>query len=90
MEEELCQHHQRGFCKFRGECKKYHENEICKGKSCSSKECRKRHPKVCKYYSRDEICHFKEDCSYKHVKHSEKDMKVKYNMKQQKTSNETL
>ena len=78
----LCQFNQSGHCKYKLECRKRHADKLCPEDKCKSKECSLRHPKVCKYYSRDEICHFKEDCSYKHVKHSEKDMKVKDNIKQ--------
>ena len=30
MEQPVCKHNQRGFCKFGEECTKYHENEICR------------------------------------------------------------
>ena len=38
MKVEVCKHHQRGYCKFRKECQKYHENETCDVKGCSLKD----------------------------------------------------
>ena len=64
MEEEVCKHHQKGYCKFRRECQKYHEKEICKEKSCSSKECRKRHPKLCKYFGERRFCRYGKGFAY--------------------------
>ena len=66
MEQEVCKYHQRGYCKFRSECQKYHENEIWKDQSCSSQACRRRHPRLCKYFCENMRCKFGKDCSYVH------------------------
>ena len=66
MEQELCKYHQRGCCKFGSECQKYHENEICKDQSCTSKACRRRHPRLRKYFCENMGCKFGKDCSYAH------------------------
>ena len=67
MEEEICQYHKFGFCKFRKECKRKHFYEECKDldKCNSKKTCRRRHPKRCKQYDSGQ-CRHKEDCAYKH------------------------
>ena len=63
----MCKHHQRGYCKFREECQKYHENETCEVKGCSSKDCRKRHQKLSKYFEQREFCKYGTGCAYAHV-----------------------
>ena len=67
MDVKVCKHHQRGYCKFRRECQKHHENEICQVRSCSSKDCRKRHPKLCKYFGQRVFCKYGTGCAYAHV-----------------------
>ena len=67
MDVKVCKHHQRGYCKFRRECQKHHENEICQERSGSSKDCRKRHPKVCKYFRESEFCKYGKGCAHAHV-----------------------
>ena len=77
MEEEVCKHHPRGYCKFRGECQKYHENEICKEKSCSSKECRKGQPKISKYFGERGFCRYGKVCAYAHSEEvNKKEVKI--------------
>ena len=45
-----------GFGKEQDNCKYFHAEEICteyiETKRCTRKECRKRHPKSCRYYQR--------------------------------------
>ena len=66
IEQGVCRHNQTGFCKFKGACQKYHENEMCRDPRCSLKECRKRHPRLCKYFRDRGTCIFGEGCSYIH------------------------
>ena len=66
MEQGVCRHNQTGFCKFKGACQKYHENEMCRDPRCSPKECRKCHPRLCKYFRESGTCKFGEGCSYIH------------------------
>ena len=55
--------------------KKHHENELCHKESCDQRSCRKRHPKVCKYFSQGNICKFGKDCGYDH-KENDKNVKL--------------
>ena len=61
MEVEVCTHHQRGYCKFQEECQKYHEHEICEVNSCFLKYCRRRYPKLCKYFRERECANTGKD-----------------------------
>ena len=54
-----------GFCKYRERCRKRHENYLCEETSCDIRECRQRHPKLCKYFESHERCKFNH-CKYKH------------------------
>ena len=44
--------------------------ETCPIQNCTSTSCTKRHPQVCKYFLVQKICRFDENCSYKHIEHS--------------------
>ena len=72
---ELCQHNQKGFCKFGRKCIKKHEDKVCENRNeCTNIECSYRHPRLCKYFSRFGHCKFAEGCAYSHImeKRSEK------------------
>ena len=60
-----CLYNDKGFFKFRDQCRKQHFNVVCEIKDCD-KSCRGRHPKPCK---NEERCRFlaKNICAYKHV-----------------------
>ena len=63
----VCKFNQRGYCKFKESCRKKNEKEKCQNEdTCSSKECPYRHPQVCRYFSKETLCRFGEDCAYKH------------------------
>ena len=68
MEEEICQHHKFGFCRYKSECRRKHFSKECEDQDCkTSKTCNKRHPKRCRKYDTGK-CRFKNDCAYKHLK----------------------
>ena len=68
MLQEICKFNQRGFCKFGIRCNKYHENDKCLDRRCTGSECKKRHPKVCRYFAEYNFCKFDNDCAFSHVK----------------------
>ena len=72
MEDEgcsICKFNQTGFCKFKEHCRKKHENEICENiNECTKQKCTKRHPKVCKNYTKYNKCRFNDVCAYYHEK----------------------
>ena len=49
----VCRYHNGGFCKFKRKCRFFHSHDICKThmetEHCKDKECRARHPKLCKW-----------------------------------------
>ena len=63
----ICQFNNVGYCKFGTHCQKKHHTIICDLlDECREKNCGKRHPKVCRYYSETRRCRFKENCAYTH------------------------
>ena len=63
----ICKHFQTGFCKFGDHCRWRHEAGVCKSLSCSTKTCKMRHPKICKFFALNQICKFGDSCCYTHV-----------------------
>ena len=62
----FCKHFKFGYCKFGEKCRKRHLKETCQTNDCNSKICNKRHPKICKFFSVNQVCKFGEACCYKH------------------------
>ena len=62
----VCKHFKFGFCKFGERCNKHHLKEICQTEDCNLKTCNKRHPKICKFFSVNQVCKFSDACCYKH------------------------
>ena len=67
-ERKKCKFFNRGYCRYKSECRFVHPGEICKiyleGKKCNDKSCADRHPKVCKWWLQGE-CR-RHDCEYLH------------------------
>ena len=68
-ERKKCKFFNRGYCRYKSECKFAHPGEICKiyleEKKCNDKTCADRHPKVCKWWLEGK-CR-RNDCEYLHV-----------------------
>ena len=62
----VCKHYKFGFCKFGEKCHKQHLKETCQTEDCNLKTCHKRHPKICKFFSVNQVCKFGDACCYKH------------------------
>ena len=65
---EKCRYYILGFCKLirKENCyRKCHPDKTCKKENFKSEECRKRHPRSCKY---NEACQFQTNCTYKHIR----------------------
>ena len=87
---DLCLHNQKGFCKFGARCHQKHENEICQNRSeCTSNNCRKRHPRLCRYYCQFGHCKFGQGCAYSH-KMERKCLKLEELEKEVKNDKEKL
>ena len=73
---EKCANYNRGYCKFKDECTKKHDDKVCNDMDCNEQDCQKRHPNPCwhgfrcTYYKRDE-------CLYSHVTFASDDEKIK-------------
>ena len=69
MEDQICQHHKFGYCKFQKQCQKKHLEGQCEalGACKEIKTCNKRHPKACKRFIHDTLCKFGLDCAYAHI-----------------------
>ena len=69
MEDEVCQYHKFGYCKYHDGCKRKHFSEKCHelGEYTNKKSCYKRQPRSCKRYA-SENCQFNNSCAYKHLK----------------------
>ena len=63
----LCLHNKFGFCKHGDKCRKEHVQEICQDNECNQSECRRRHPKECKYFKLYKRCKFNDFCAFSHV-----------------------
>ena len=63
---QVCKHFKFGFCKFGERCRKQHLKETCQIEECHMKTCNKRHPRICKYFSVNQVCKFGDICCYKH------------------------
>ena len=61
----ICKFNQSGSCKFQEHCQRKHENRMCENLSeCTKDECQKRHPKICRNFSKNKKCRFKDECAY--------------------------
>ena len=68
MSEEICKYNQYAFCKFRTNCRKRREKELCsQSTDCKSEKCLKIHPKVCRNYAKHKGCRHAEKCAYTHI-----------------------
>ena len=69
MEDQICQHHKYGYCKFQKQCQKKHLKGQCEalGACKEIKTCNKRHPKPCKRSILETFCKFGLDCAYAHI-----------------------
>ena len=62
----ICLHHKFGFCKHGERCRNQHIQEICENKECRVSECRKRHPRSCRYFKMYQRCKFGDYCAFNH------------------------
>ena len=66
-----CRYYNRGHCKQKSFCEFTHPRDICQsyleGKKCEMKQCKNRHPKVCKYWSKSKAgCRREGFCDFLH------------------------
>ena len=65
-DEQVCNYHHYGFCKFGTTCQKFHSQVTCSNFPCLDHNCKSRHPRICRYYSSFGRCKFEDTCAYLH------------------------
>ena len=64
-----CRYFNKGYCKYEEKCKFGHPLEICEihleSLKCTIKGCKRRHPKTCKWFSREVGCK-RQNCDFLH------------------------
>ena len=66
-----CRYYNRGYFKFKENCNFFHSTSVCdtflRDGICQEEGCRQRHPKDCRYWTRNtDGCSRKEKCDYLH------------------------
>ena len=64
--ENICQFNKFGFCKFKTNCFRKHEERKCENEQCEIRECPLRHPKKCRYFVEFNNCKFGTFCKFGH------------------------
>ena len=72
MGKRRCKHQNRGFCKFKENCKNIHAENICEeflqNEKCERKGCPFRHPKNCFHWQKNKDgCKWEKTCQYLHI-----------------------
>ena len=67
-----CRYHNRGYCKFKDNCRFLHSQVICgnflENQVCRTRQCQNRHPKDCRYWTENpEGCIRQDSCQYLHL-----------------------
>ena len=63
----ICKFNQKGYCKFKQNCRNRPQNEICQHEdTCRSTESPYRHPTGCRNYFREGLCRFGDGFAYRH------------------------
>ena len=65
-----CNFFNRGYCKLKQSCPLLHPKVICVEEKCLNKECKKRHPNICKHWQTG-LCKFGILCEFTHPKEIE-------------------
>ena len=64
-----CRYYNKGYCKYEEKCKFAHPLQTCQKHletlKCTVKECKDRHPKVCKWFTREVGCK-RQHCDFLH------------------------
>ena len=64
--EQYCKFNYFGHCKFAEKCRKEHLKVTCSHFPCNLKSCMKRHPRLCRSFSKNGSCRFDISCSFHH------------------------
>ena len=66
MRERICVYEKFGFCRNGAGCKFTHPTLVCDDEKCDIKECSKRHPQACRFFTSYSHCKFGDTCKFLH------------------------
>ena len=70
MRERICVYEKFGFCRNGAGCKFTHPTLVCDDEKCDIKECSKRHPQACRFFTNYSHCKFGDSCKFLHKRKS--------------------
>ena len=66
MKDRICVYEKFGFCRNGASCKFTHPTLVCDDEKCSIKDCSKRHPQACRFFTNYSHCKFGDSCKFLH------------------------
>ena len=66
MKDRICVYEKFGFCRNGAGCKFTHPTLVCDDEKCNIKECSKRHPQACRFFTSYSHCKFGDTCKFLH------------------------
>ena len=66
MRERICVYEKFGFCRNGAGCKFTHPTLVCDDEKCNIKDCSKRHPQACRFFTNYSHCKFGDTCKFLH------------------------
>ena len=66
MRERICVYEKFGFCRNGAGCKFTHPTLVCDDEKCNIKDCSKRHPQACRFFTSYSHCKFGDTCKFLH------------------------
>ena len=66
MKDRICVYEKFGFCRNGASCKFTHPTLVCDDEKCSIKDCSKRHPQACRFFTNYSYCKFGDSCKFLH------------------------
>ena len=66
MKDRICVYEKFGFCRNGAGCKFTHPTLVCDDEKCNIKDCTKRHPQACRFFTNYSHCKFGDTCKFLH------------------------
>ena len=66
MRDRICVYEKFGFCRNGAGCKFTHPTLVCDDEKCNIKDCSKRHPQACRFFTSYSHCKFGDTCKFLH------------------------
>ena len=71
MKDRICIYEKFGFCRNGVGCKFTHPTLVCDDENCNIKDCLKRHPQACRFFTNYSKCKFGDTCKFLHRNHKD-------------------